>query len=100
MHWLRGGRHRAQPVVQGASLAPEESDGVGVPVGSGVLVGVTDLAGVVRELGLGVLAGVLREDGSGVAAGGDVAGAGVGRAEGCTAGVTPTVAADGGLTHR
>jgi len=74
-------------VSEGAGVAVEEGDVVGVPVGSGVPVGDAGLVGVVCEVGLGVVVG------------GDVAGAGPAGVEGCTvAGVTPPAAGDGGLT--
>jgi hypothetical protein len=97
MHWLRDARYPVQPAAQGDGVPAEEGEGVGVLVWRGVLVGVADLAGVLREVGLGVVAGVLREDGFGVVAGRAVGDTG---ADGCSVGlVTPTVAADGGLTR-
>lgn len=76
-------------MAEGVGVAVEEGDGAGVPVGCGVPVGDAELVGVAREVGLGVVVG------------GDVVGTGPGEVEGCTvAGVTPLVAAGGGLTSR
>ncbi|HEX9540410.1 MAG TPA: hypothetical protein VGA04_19795 [Streptosporangiaceae bacterium] len=81
-------------MAEGVGVTAEEGDVVGTPVGCGVPAGDTELAGVVCEVGLGVA----RTVGPGVTAGADVAGTGPVEVEGCTVGVTPTVAGDGGLT--
>jgi hypothetical protein len=65
----------------------------------GVPAGDAELPGVVPVAGFGVVAGLVLAAGLGVVADGD--GVGVGEAEdGVPAGVTPTVAAGGGLTSR
>lgn len=81
-------------------LAGTEAEAEGDPAGDGELadpvpVAVFDVAvGLARVVGRGVLAA--RD-----VSGGEVAGAGTGEAEtGVVAGVTPTVAAGGGLTRR
>ena len=75
-------------MAEGVGVAVEEGDGAGVPAGCGVPVGDAELVGVAREVGLGVVVG------------GDVVGTGPGEVEGTVAGVTPPVAAGGGLTSR
>jgi len=67
----------------------------------GVPVADAELAGLVWVAGFGVVAGLDRAAGPGVVVAGDVAGTGAGEAEdGIVTGMTPTVAAGGGLTSR
>ncbi len=67
----------------------------------GVSVGDAELAGLVSVAGFGVVVGLAWAVGLGVVVNGDVAGSGAGETEdGVVAGVTPTVAAGGGLISR
>jgi hypothetical protein len=88
------------PVAEGSGVTTGEGEFAetgaepeGVPVGD------DELAGLVLVVGFGVLVGLALVVGFGVVVGGDVEG--VGEAEdGVAAGLTPTVAAGGGLMSR
>jgi hypothetical protein len=75
-------------VAEGAGVTTGEGEFAGTEA-EGALAGDAERAGLVSAVGLSVVAG------------GDVAGTGAGEAEdGVVAGVTPTVAAGGGLMSR
>ena len=86
------------PVAEGAGVTTAEDDFAGVVAGC-VPAGDTELRGLPPVLGFGVIVGLVCAVGLGVAAGGDAAGAG-GAGDDVVAGVTPLVAAGGGLTSR
>ncbi len=79
-------------------MTAEEDDFAGAGVGR-VPAGDPELRGLPSAVGFGVIVGLVCAVGLGVAAGGDVAGAG-GAGDDVVAGVTPLVAAGGGLTSR
>jgi len=79
---------------------PPVAEEVGVTAGEGEFEGMVSEAEGVPE-GDAELAGLVLVAGFGVVVGGGVVGTGAGEAEdGVVAGVTPTVAAGGGLTRR
>jgi hypothetical protein len=86
------------PVAEGTGVTAEEDDFAGAGVGR-VPAGDTELRGRPLAVGLGVIVGLVCAVGLGVAAAGDLAGAGQAE-DGVVAGVTPVVAAGGGLTSR
>jgi hypothetical protein len=86
------------PVAEGAGVTTEEDDFAGAGVRR-VPAGDTELRGLPSAVGFAVIVGLVCAVGPGVAADGDVAGAGVAE-DGVVAGVTPVVAAGGGLTSR
>jgi hypothetical protein len=90
------------PAPEGVDAATGEGEFAGTgSEAEGVPVGDAELAGLVSVPGFGVVVGLALAVGLFVAAGGDVVGPGAGEAEdGAVAGVTPTVAAGGGLTSR
>lgn len=82
------------PVAEGAGVTTGEGDAAGAGVGR-VPAGDTEFRGFPSAVGFGVIVGLVCAVGL---AGGDVTGADEG--EGVVAGVTPVVAAGGGLTSR
>jgi len=94
------------PVAEGAGVTTGEGEFTGTEA-EGVPAGDTERAGLVPVAGFGVVPGLAWAVGLGAVSGGDVVagggvvGAGAGEAEdGVVAGVTPTVAAGGGLISR
>jgi hypothetical protein len=86
------------PVAEGAGVTAEVDDVAGAGVGR-VPAGDTEFRGLPSAVDFGVIVGLVCAVGLGVADGGDVVGAGVAE-DGVVAGVTPVVAAGGGLTSR
>jgi hypothetical protein len=88
------------PVAEGAGVTTGEGELAGTRAEAEVVpAGDAELSGVVLVAGFGVVAGLVLVVGLGVVADGD--GVGDGEAEdGVVAGVTPTVAAGGGLMSR
>jgi hypothetical protein len=88
------------PVPEGAGVTTGEGGLAGMGVeAEGVPAGDAELPGVVPVAGVGVVAGLVLAVGLGVVADGDRVGAGEAE-DGVVAGVTPTVAAGGGLMSR